>query len=175
MFFLMICKSSSNIDHVRSKRRSTGNIEVKSCKHSANFALVFCNFVRMFVLKISRSSLNMGHIRSETKGNLREILLILGSVFCYSSLNIFQNVCLNDFQVKSEYGSYQVRNKVTRPNLVEILLTLWKQHFFITFYPASVRRPSLTIALLTPYRLHFASYLHERLSDYSSSSNLEQV
>ena len=42
----------------------------------------------------------------------------------------------------------------------------------ITFCPVSVRRLSSTFALLTLYRLHFGSNLHENLSKRSAPSNL---
>ena len=74
----------------------------------------------MFVLMICRPSLNMGHVQSkirslgEIDGHLVKTLET--ALFGFSSLNIFQNICLNDIQTEFEYGSYWINNQVTRSN-----------------------------------------------------------
>ena len=77
---------------------------------------------------ISWTSLKMGHVVSKTRspGQMLEKPFVgsRGHILSLKLLNVGQNVCLDDISDKSENGSCQIKNYVTRSNLRKSLCTL---------------------------------------------------
>ena len=78
------------------------------------------NLLRMIILTISRSSSNMGHVGSKTRsvGQIIEKPCehSRGHSFGPVIIKLAQNDYLDNISVKFEYGSCQVKNKVSRSN-----------------------------------------------------------
>jgi hypothetical protein len=96
----------------------TNNVDTY-LQHIFNIFFDVCKLVNKVEMMISSKSLNMDHLGLKlgyTALKLENLVYTLGaSVPAKNILEIGQNGCYDDFQVKFEYGSLVFRNYVTQP------------------------------------------------------------